>query len=111
MEEYRRLKQEHFKLYSQYHRWYYHSHQKPTLDNYTRICRTLGTKYTSFKRASGKNGQKQALYKELRLARHRRTLAWRRYRQRVRFNVFRLVFFKQTQRCPEFCRQFVEQYL
>lgn len=102
MEEYHRIKKEHFKLFSLYHRWY-------TSPN--SICRTLNTKYTSFRNASDKLTQKRALYKELCRLRHRRTLAWRRYRQRVRFNIFRLVFFKQTRKCPEFCRQRIEQYL
>ena len=109
MEKYNRLKKEHLKLFLLYHQWYNDAHNK-NIDS-RRIYRTLSTKYTSFRRASNNTARKRALYTELRRLGHQRRLAWRHYYQRLRFNIFRLVFFSQTKRCPEFCRQLVEQYL
>lgn len=109
MEEYKHLKREHLKLFSQYHRWYAHAHEKKQTSE--SICRDLSIKYKSFKHAPNNKDRKRALYKELRTLRRKRTLAWRRYRNRKRFNVFRLAFFNQTNVCAEFCRHHVEQYL
>ena len=106
MEEYKHLKKEHFKLFSLFHRWYNDVHADSN-----RICHTIRNKYKSFSNASNSSAQRKALYNELHKLRKQRTLAWRRYRKRVRFNIFRLVFFKQTRKCPEFCRQLIEQYL
>lgn len=109
MEEYRRLKREHFRLFTLYNKWYKHVHEAKH-SNKT-VSLVLRTKYTSFRRATDRHAQKNALYSELRTLKRLKMLAWRRYRQRVRFNIFRLVFFKQTKTCPEFCRPLVEQYL
>lgn len=108
MDDYKRLKREHTKLFSQYHRWYARAYDNIRSKN---ICEYLSNKYISFREARDRNGQKRALYKELRVLKRKRRLAWCHYRKRVRFNIFRVAFFKHTKKCPEFCRQLVEQYL
>ncbi len=100
MNIYNKIKKKHFQLFIHYHRWYAEP-QKPA----------PFIKYTSFRTSSGFTNKRKAIYRELVKLRRARTQAWRNYKNEKRFNVFKLVFYKKTNVCPEFCRHFVLSYL
>ena len=100
MNTYNKIKKKHFKLFTLYHRWYNHP-KKPTPLN----------KYQSFRTSNDFYTKRKAIYRELIILRRKRTQAWRNYKNEKRFNNFKLVFYKKTSVCPEFCRHFVLSYL
>ena len=100
MNTYNKIKKKHLQLFILYHRWFRYP-KKPTPLN----------KYQSFKTSNDFYTKRKAIYRELTKLRRARTRAWCNYKNETRFNNFKLIFYKKTGVCPEFCRHFVLSYL
>ena len=100
MNRYNEIKKKHLKLFTLYHRWYNNPKTPTPL-----------SKYNSFRSGNDFYTKRKAIYRELIKLRRERTRAWRNYKNEKRFNNFKLIFYKKTGFCPEFCRHFVLSYL
>jgi len=116
MNEYHARRAKQLNLYELYHRWYNDAtasnHRNITLtDSFRSIFKDEPRILKMGCRLNSISERKKMLYKEIRRLTTLRKMAWRRYQNHLRFNLFCISAYRKTRVDVSFARHAILEYL